>query len=292
MSYHLLLPLGSSVLVVFGLLTLQRAQHHGASTWMSMISLCCACAVVSPALTFLGGSMQPATLLWQPAIIGALFLAGQLFTLLAVERGDVSIAAPVMGAKVLFVPAFSPFFIDDELSAQIWISAAIAMVGIACVQSRDAAIQRSRVLAAVGFALLAASCMTLFDLLIQSWAPAWGAGYFLPIAFGFSALFSLAFLGRAIQATQWKPRETVRPLAAGAVLMAIQAKGMTVTLGLFGDAARVNIVYSLRGLWGVVLTWALIRHTGETTSTPSHRTMTMRLVGAVLIGVSVVISVT
>ena len=53
----------------------------------------------------MGGTMQPAGMLWQPALIGGLFLAGQLFMLLAVERGDVSIAMPVLGIKVLIVPA-------------------------------------------------------------------------------------------------------------------------------------------------------------------------------------------
>ena len=67
---------------------------------------------------------------------------------------------------------------------------------------------------------------------------------------------------------------------------------MTVTIGLFGDATRVNIVYSLRGLWGVLLTWILVQRLAEPDSVATHRTMTMRLIGAVLIGISVVISVT
>ena len=243
-------------------------------------------------LAFMGGTMQPVSQFWQPAIIGGLFLAGQLFTFLAVDRGDVSVAAPVLGVKVLIVPALAPFFVDDELSAKVWIAAAIAVIGIGFVQARDASIERSRILASVGFALLAACSMTLFDLLIQRWAPTWGAGYFLPVAFGFAAVFSLAFAGFADRPSDLKARGVIRPLAVGALLMSIQAIGMTVTLGLFGDATRVNIVYSLRGLWGVLLTWAVAQHLVGTGAAPGHRTMTMRLIGAVLIGVSVVISVT
>ena len=257
-----------------------------------MIVVCWACAGVFPALALMGGTMQPVSLLWQPAIIGGLFIAGQLFTFLAVDRGDVSIAAPVLGIKVLIVPASAPFFVDEELSAKIWIAAAIAVVGIGFVQARDQSIQRSRILASVGFALLAACSMTLFDLLIQRWAPAWGAGYFLPIAFGFAAVFSLAFVRLADRPGELRQMDVVRPLAIGAVLMAVQAIGMTVTLGLFGDATRVNIVYSLRGLWGVLLTWVLAQRLAEPGSIAGNRTMTMRLIGAVLIGISVVISVT
>ena len=74
--------------------------------------------------------------------------------------------------------------------------------------------------------------------------------------------------------------------------MAVQAIGMTVTLGLFGDATRVNIVYSLRGLWGVLLTWLLAHQVLKSEAVPSQRTMLMRLIGAVLIGFSVILSVT
>ena len=291
-SIHLLLPFCSSVLVVFGLLNLQRAQLRGASTWTSMILVCWTSAGVFPALVFLGGTMQPVTLLWQPAIIGCLFLAGQLFTFLAVQRGDVSIAAPVLGIKVLIVPAIALFIVDDQLSARVWVSAAIAVIGIGFVQARDASIDRSRILASIGFALLAACSMTLFDLLIQRWASAWGAGYFLPTAFGFAAVFSLTFLPLADRPSRLRQIGATRYLAIGALLMAIQAIGMTVTLGLFGDATRVNIVYSVRGLWGVLLSWVLARAALEARAAGADRTMAMRLTGAVLIGLSVIISVT
>jgi len=236
--------------------------------------------------------MQPVAMMWQPAIIGGLFLAGQLFTFLAVARGDVSVAAPVLGIKVLLVPAASRLFVDDNLSTRIWIGAAIAVVGIAFVQTRDATVHRSRILASVCFALLAACSMTLFDLLIQRWAPQWGAGYFLPIAFACAAIFSLAFVPLADRPSDLRRLGVIPLLVVGALFMAVQAIGMTLTLGLFGDATRVNIVYSLRGLWGVLLTWILAHHVDASGLAPSHRTMAMRLIGAILIGISVVISVT
>lgn len=257
-----------------------------------MLVVCWGPAFVFPALAFMGGTMQPVSLLWQPAIIGALFLAGQLFTLLAVARGDVSVAMPVLGVKILIVPALAPFFVEEELSARVWIAAAIAVVGIGFVQARDKSIERSKILASVGYALLAACSMTLFDLLIQRWAPAWGAGYFLPIALGFAAIFSSAFVRLADRPSELRQKGVGRLLVVAGALMAIQAIGMTVTLGLFGDATRVNIVYSLRGLWGVLLTWVLARKLSDSESTAGNRTMTMRLIGAVLIGVSVAISVT
>jgi drug/metabolite transporter (DMT)-like permease len=279
-------------MVVFGLLILKRAQTQGVTSWTSVILVCWTSAAIFPLLALMGGTMQPLSLLWQPAIVGALFLLGQLLTFLAVHRGDVSIAAPVLGIKVLIVPALTPMFVEGELSPRIWVAAAIAMLGIALVQARDASIDRSRIVASVGFAVLAAVSMTLFDLLIQRWALAWGAGYFLPLAFGFAAVLSLAFLPLADRPRRLKQLNVARPLIWGSILMTFQAIGMTVTLGLFGDATRVNIVYSLRGLWGVLLTWIAAHHYGEGDSIPSHRIMSTRLAGATLIGVAVIVAVT
>ena len=286
------MPFGSSILVVLGLLFLKSAQERGVSSWTAMIVVCWSAAAVFPVLTVFGGTLQPITSLWQPAVIGALFLSGQLFMLLAVAQGDVSIAAPVLGVKVLMVPAAAQFFVEEDLSPRIWIAAAIAVIGIALVQTNDAQVRRARILAAVCFALLAACSMTLFDLLIQRWAPAWGAGYFLPIALGSAALFALPFARLADHPADVFRLDAARPLAAGAILLALQAIGMTLTLGFFGDATRVNIVYSLRGLWGVLLTWTLSHRFNPAGKPPSHRTMTLRLIGAVMIGSAVIISLT
>lgn len=292
-AIHLLLPFCSSVIVVFGLLTLKRAQVLGVSSWTSVILVCWASALAFSLLTIMGGTMQPVSWFWQPAIVGALYLLGQLLTFLAVHRGDVSIAAPVMGVKVLMVPACAPLFVQGESSPRVWMAAALAVAGIALVQARDASIDRSRILASVGFALLAAFSMTVFDLLIQRWSKGWGGpGYFLPISFGFAAVLSLVFLPLADRPARLKELGVLRPLGIGSLLMSIQAIGMTLTLGLFGDATRVNIVYSLRGLWGVLLTWILARHFAAGDSLPSHRVMSQRLAGAVLIGISVLIAVT
>jgi hypothetical protein len=66
---------------------------------------------------------------------------------------------------------------------------------------------------------------------------------------------------------------------------------MTYTLAEFGDASRVNIVYSLRGFWGVSITWLLLVRFPSAGPRPSRRVMVMRLLGAVLILVSVVLAI-
>jgi drug/metabolite transporter (DMT)-like permease len=285
------LPFCSSVLVIFGLMYLKRAQEEGASAWTCMILLSWACAITFSPMALQGGNTQSWELLWQPATIGALFLCGQFFTFLAVKVGDVSIAAPVQGVKVLIVPALAVLFFDEPMRTTIWIASAIAMAGIVFVQITDHTIERSRIVYSILFALLAAFVMTLFDLFIQRWAPAWGAGYFLALAFACSAVMSLMFLPLADRPKKLAQAGIRGPLLIGCGLMAVQAIGMTVTLANWGDATRVNIVYSLRGLWGVILTWALSSRLKIAQDRPSDKIMLMRLIGAVLIAISVVVSI-
>lgn len=239
--------------------------------------------------------MQPWTMIWQPAVIGALFVAGQLVTLLAVRYGDVSIAAPVQGVKVLLVPLAAMLVVGEAASLAVWVAAGIAMLGIVCVQTSDATVHRANILLSVLLALLGSVCMSVFDVLIQRWAPPWGAGRFLPLAAASMALFATMMLPLAN-----RPREVIQrrdwwlPLGMGSLLMSVQAIGMTFTLARFGDATRVNIVYSLRGIWGVLITWwlvsALHKRSPDASAGPSTRVMTMRMLGAVLIGAAVVIS--
>ncbi|MCA9176989.1 MAG: DMT family transporter [Planctomycetales bacterium] len=295
---YLLLPLCSSVLVVFGLTFLKEAQERGASAWTATIAMCWASAVIFPLLVLMGGTMQPLSMLWQPAVIGGLFVAGQLFTLLAVKYGDVSIAAPVQGVKVLLVPVAMILVLGVMPSGAVWIAAVIAMFGIACVQTSDATVHRGKVLTSVLLAFLGSVSMTIFDLLIQSWAPAWQAGYFLPLSFAFAALLATVLLCPWMDSPKaiLGNRHWHVPLLLGSALMALQAIGMTFTLAQFGDATRVNIVYSLRGIWGVAITWLLLSRRAKRAEIPyvgpSHRVMRMRLTGAVLIGVSVVLAIT
>ena len=282
--------MASSILTVLGLLLLKRAQAQGTSTWTTLIVVTWTTAVAFSALTLIGGTMQPLSLVWQPVIVGALFLAGLSFTFLGVEIGDVSIVTPVQGVKVLLVPALAVLVVGDVAGTRIWLAAAIAMGGIWLIQSTDDTLDRSKVRISIGCALLAAVSLSLFDLLIQKWAPAWGPGYFLPIAFASTALLSLGFLNLARPNRQSIRSQLCWPLVIGALLMAVQAFGMTYTIAQFGDATRVNIVYSLRGLWGVLLTWTLAKSLGLADTLPASSVMLKRLAGAILIGVSIALA--
>ena len=72
--------------------------------------------------------------------------------------------------------------------------------------------------------------------------------------------------------------------------MAIQAVSMSYSLSTYGDATRINIVYALRGLWGVLLAWMTARWFTANEAFLAPKVMLLRLVGAVLLTVAVVVA--
>src|SRR4051812_34161303 len=92
---HLAFPLLSSLLYVAAALSLKRATERGAGVWRSTFVLNVVAAACFAALLPLGPGQGPKPL-WQPAVIATLFVAGQVLTMVALNRGDVSVATPVI----------------------------------------------------------------------------------------------------------------------------------------------------------------------------------------------------
>ncbi len=73
----------------------------------------------------------------QAAIIGGLFVLGQIFTYLAFQFGDVSVATPVFGVKVLIVALCGLLMAGEAIPPRIWIAACLATTGVGFVQFTD-----------------------------------------------------------------------------------------------------------------------------------------------------------
>src|SRR5262245_15081088 len=114
------------MIYVVGALLLKRAADLGSDVWRTTRVINYTTALMSMALWMLGGTMPSPPLWWQPPAAGMLFFAGQVFTLLAVSIGDVSVATPVLGLKVLLVALFTALLIGDPVGARLWTAAALS----------------------------------------------------------------------------------------------------------------------------------------------------------------------
>lgn len=301
MPAYLLFPLTASILYVFATLFLKRSAVLGAGVLATTVVANIATAVAFLTLLPMGGQVPSWAALWQPALVGALFVVGQLLTFLALKVGDVSVATPVMGVKTVVVAGLLTVLLSASPPLRVWIAALLSAAAIALLNANGGGRHR-RVLLTSTYAFAAASSFAMFDVLVQKFSPAWGAGRFLPIAMGVSALLSLpawplavrsaaaAHLAAGLADPSPIPHEARRPLVIGAVLLGMQVVVLVGAIGVFGDAARINVVYASRGLWSVSLVWLIGHrfHNDEHHLPP--RVLRMRLLGAALMTAAIILA--
>ncbi len=285
MPLYLLLPLAASILYCLAALFLKSAITEGVGPWRSAFVSNWALALISLPLWLLPTptTPAPASELMLGALLGGFcFFCGQVGTFLAITRGDVSVATPVLGLKILFVALLGVVLFGLEVRPALIVGAAIATVGVALLQLTPGRGGHRRVFMTVLYAGGSSFCFAITDLVVAAWAPRLGAGRLIPIMFLVNALLSFGmfpFFSRPlshITAGGWKW------LLPGAALLGVQAMCMASALSVFGHATEVNIVYGLRSLWSVLLVWSVgsfFQNTERETGLP---VFVCRLIGAVL----------
>ncbi len=118
----------------------------------------------------------------------------------------------------------------------------------------------------------------------------YGATVFLTTMFTWVGLLSLGLLPWTDRIRTLRENRAMRPLGGAGLLMAAQAISITYSLAQYGDATRINIVYSLRGLWSVLLAWQLSRWAASSEGHPDTRTLIVRFVGTVLLTTAVIVA--
>lgn len=296
MPLHLLFPLFSSVVFVIGMMFARQAISRGASPWTGtfLANLWLGLSWLSIELSQPG--MLPLAGWWQAALVGFSFVLGQLFTYLAFRYGDVSVATPVFGVKVIIVAGLLAWLAGEQISGRVWLGAMLATLGVGVIQAGARSAESSelttrRAVLTIVPALLAAVSLSLFDAGLQIWGKRWGAALFLPPMFISTGILSGVFLPWIDRPAQLRQLGVLRPLVTGTLLMAVQAMSMSWSLSRYGDATRINIVYALRGLWAVLLAWSLARFFGGAEAGYSRKIMLLRLAGACLLTASVVVAI-
>ncbi|MDB4589678.1 DMT family transporter [bacterium] len=287
-SMHLIFPLISSLLYVAAAMFFKQAASRGVGPWRTALVCNGLTGVAFLALWPLGGSIPGISSLWQPVVVAGLFVGGQLLTFLALDKGDVSVATPVIGIKLILVAVFTTWLLATPVRSSLWLAAALSVVGIAFLH-RGPQGGQGQVGQTILFALAAGVTYALFDVLVMKWAPAWGPGRFLPIAMLLSGVLSLGFVPLFSQPLRSISRQQWRPLLGGSFFMAAQAMVLINTLAVFQDGTAVNVIYNLRGLWSVAAVWFVGHWFGNVERQLGRETLGWRLAGAVVLSAAVVL---
>jgi drug/metabolite transporter (DMT)-like permease len=290
----LLLPITAAIAYVVGALLIKRASDLGAGVWRTARITNYISAAAAMFLLPLGGTIPSDSLWWHPPFAALLFFGGQILTLLALNTGDVSVATPVLGLKILLVAVLSAVLIGDPISGRLWTAAALSSVAIALLNVSPGHAHR-RVGRTILLAALGATAYACFDVLVQKWSPAWGTGRFLPIAMAIAAVYSIPlrrFEAAGVAPTVRRPgpvdpASAASPytpwLAAGATCFAVQGLMFITSISIYRHATSANVLYSSRGLWSVVAVWAIGHWFANRERHLGARVLVWRFLGAILL---------
>ncbi len=282
-----LLPLLAALIYVAGALLAKRSAELGVGVWRTaFISNLVSAALFALLLPF--GSTFRGDLLWQPALVAVFYLLGQLLNFLALQHGDVSVATPVMGLKIIFVAVFTTLLLASGVSLKLWAAAGLSSLAIALLNRTDGA-PRHNVGRTILYAGGSAAMFAIFDVLVQKWSPAWGLGRFLPVMLGFAALFSLLFVPFFHAPLREVPRAAWPWLLGASLFIGLQSLIFVSTLARFGGATTANVLYSSRGLWSVVAVWAIGHWFGNREQQLGARVLRWRLAGAGLMLAAIIL---
>ncbi|MBK8036421.1 MAG: DMT family transporter [Verrucomicrobiaceae bacterium] len=282
-------PLLAALLYAFGALVLKRSSDLGVGLWRTTFVANLIVAALFSLLWLFGGPPVEKELLWQPGLIAMCLFVGQLSQFLALEKGDVSVAVPVFGLKVIFVAFLTPILIGEAVGVKLWIAAFLSVLGITCLNRKDAEKPPRNLLITFIAGGIGAVAFAVFDVLVQKWGPSWGVGRLLPCIFWINAILSFGLIFRFSAPLSRIPGKAWPWLLGGSVLLGVQSITFVSTLAVFGKATNANIIYASRGLLSVLLVWMIGHWFQNAEQHLGPKVMRWRLVGTMLMMSAIVL---
>ncbi|MDB6139454.1 MAG: putative rane protein [Verrucomicrobiaceae bacterium] len=275
-------PFIAAVVYVFSALLLKRSSEMGVGLWRTTFVANMTGALLFSLLWLLGGKEVQPALLWQPAIIALCLFAGQLMQFMALEQGDVSVAVPVFGLKVMLVALFAPCLTGETVGLRLWLGAFLCVLGLTFFNRKDEGVPPRNLGITLLSGGLGALCFAIFDVLVAKWGPAWGAGRLLPLIFWINGIFSLSLIFKFNAPLRQVAKGAWPWLLMGSALLSTQSILFVSTLAKHSHATTANIVYSSRGLLTVGCVWLIGHWFGIRERHTGAKVMRWRLVGALM----------
>jgi drug/metabolite transporter (DMT)-like permease len=211
---------------------------------------------------------------------------GHWFTFAAISRGDMSVVVPAMGTKAFFVAIAASAFFGKTINPATWMAAVLAAVGI-YVLGRSDRTKSKGVSIAILFTTISSACFGFCDAAIQALAPSYGAKGFMGMTFLMIAGLSSLFLRAADHPLREADKQGMKALFIGAGIIALQGILVCISVVSFDNATGVNIVYTSRGLWSVLLVWWIGHRFHSGGKIQDRKLLLARLIGATIMMVAV-----
>jgi drug/metabolite transporter (DMT)-like permease len=276
------LPLVAGFIFALGALFSKRGFEEGVGTTRTLFLGNIMMGLIVGPIGFFAGEQPDLAYWWAPLVSAIFFWLGQLFSFLAIKVGDVSVMTPVMGTKVVMVAIGASLFFREPVGLSQWIGAGLTAVAIFLLGMGDFGKTKGTFLS-IFFALLASVTYGFNDAMVAAWAPLYGELKFISFSFLYLALFSFGLVPLFRQPLKAITRKALPWVLGGSFLLAFQAMMMGVRLSFFGEATTANIFYSGRGLWSLILVFAVGRYFGLKEAGNGGTVVVWRSAGAVLL---------
>ncbi|MCD8535309.1 MAG: DMT family transporter [Verrucomicrobia bacterium] len=288
---YLWLPLIASVIYSIGALYFKKGFQNGAGLLRTFFINNWFLAAGFIPLALMDGWDRPWERSWQPILAGSLFYFGNLFTFLGIRVSDISLVTPILGTKTVFVAFFAAAVIHEgTLPATMWIAALLTALAIFILGWTD--FKKGEFISlGILYTIVATAFFGLCDTLVAHWARSFGVFSFSAVMFITAALLSLAVIPFFRAPIRDMPPIARKAIFVGAGFVTLQAVFMGSAIGFFSNPTGVNVIYSSRGLWTLLLVWFAGRHFGNSERASLGRGFSWRFAGAILMTAAIVLAI-
>ncbi len=284
--WYYILPMIAGLLYAFSAMLNKRALAEGAGLLRCVFISNLFMMVLFAPYWFLQAEETDWSLWWAPVICAVLFVAGILFTFLAIRVGDVTVMTPMMGTKAILVALGSALIFDLPIPWTQWVGAILSALAVFLMGVGDFRTSKGTMRAIV-LALLSAAAFGIADVFLGVWAQRFGPQRFLSLLFLFSGLASFGLIPFFREGLDQVPPKAWPWMLAAALVLAVQAVLLGSAIGFFGDATAINIIYSSRGLWSFVLVVWIGNWAGLSERNMGRKLFLLRGGGAVLLTLAI-----
>jgi uncharacterized membrane protein len=288
---YLLMPVIAAAVYAVGALLFKEAFRRGASTLHTFVVTSWMMALFFTPFIFWETKSIQWNLIHYPILTACAFFIGHWITFTAIRVGDVSLVTPVMGTKSVFVAFFAWLVFQEEIAGGMWMAAILTSVAVYILGKTDLKSLKNRMPLATGLTITSSACFGLCDALVQEWATLFVVRSFLTLLFLTVALLSTCLVPFFEKPLRQLDKGTLGWLTAGAFLTGLQAIFIALSVSLYHNATGVNVVYSSRGLWAIILVWASARFVGKSSEETDARKLLLRFTGATLMCVAILLAV-
>ncbi len=289
-DYYYIFPLASAIFFVLASLCWKKAlEDEGAFTRIFFLSnLIMACCVSS--LLFFNEEMPDWDYVHIPLSSGVFAFLGSVMAFLALRYGDVSVITPLMGSKAIFVAILVFLFLDEAVPGMWWMAAILAALAVWLLGQGHLPGRRQRSALTATISLLSALFFAFCDMFAQQGAANFGTIPYLVMNSFMIAAGSVVVVPLFRAPLTALSRKTLLWTTLASFFSSIQYLLLYGVISEFGRATAMNILYSSRGVWSVVLVWLLSSCFGyQEGKKAGPQAMRKRLLGAFLLLVAIIL---